>query len=274
MPRSNKLKSSTDAAPETVVEIVGSQQAYEHFLPDAEGLTAEEVRPLRADASLAYHNVKTGMDALLPLEKRIAVELPKVNLKSLRSLSDLALGVVFAVAQVDRGADGSMAVLLANARTIRDVLLASAEALAKSGVIPARAVEKIREGNGQIDTAQDCVDLGALFLKYAKEVKGKTAVTAAQVKAAAELGTELLKRLRRKGTKRTASASVTAAVDTRDRLWTLLVQRHQEIRRAGMWFWGDDVDAHVPPLQSRVMPPRKKKSPSAPAAKSESNGGG
>ena len=32
-----------------------------------------------------------------------------------------------------------------------------------------------------------------------------------------------------------------------------------------MWIWGDDVDAHVPPLQSRVMPTRKKKAIAAPA---------
>ena len=54
------------------------------------------------------------------------------------------------------------------ARELRDVLLASAEALAKSGVIPARPVAKIREGKGPIDSAQDCVDLSALFLKHAK----------------------------------------------------------------------------------------------------------
>jgi hypothetical protein len=270
----SKSKKSTDSEGEAPVETVGSQQAYEQFLSDAEALTVEDVRPLRADASLAYHNVKTGTDALLLVEKRIAAELPGVDLENLRSLSDLALGVVFAVAQVDRGADGSTAILLAKAREIRDVLLASAEALAKSGVIPARAVAKIREGKGAIDSAQDCVDLSALFRKYAKEVKGKTAVTPAQMKDAAEVGTALLTRLRRKGTKRKESASVTAAVATRDRLWTLLVRRHQEIRRAGMWLWGDDVDAHVPPLQSRVMPSRKKKAPAPPDAKPGSAGGG
>lgn len=199
------------------------------------------------------------------LEKRIAVELPTVDRKRLRSLSDLALGVAYAVAQVDRGADGSTAVLLAKARELREILLVSAEALAKSGVIPARPVAKIREGRGAIDSAQDCVDLSALFSKYSKEVKAKTAVTPAQRKDAAEVGTELLKRLRRKGTKRKDSAIVAAAVDARDRVWTLLVQRHDEARRAGMWIWGDEVDAHVPPLQSRAMPPRKKKAVEAPA---------
>ena len=276
-PKSNKpkvKKSKPAIAMATPLENVGSQQAYEHFRPVAEALPSGDLRAFRADASLAYHNVTAGRGALLAIEKRLAVELPTLSLTSLRSLSDLALGVVHAVAQVDRGADGSTAVLLAKARGVRDVLLASAEALAKSGVIPARAVAKIREGKGAIDSAQDCVDLSALFRKYAKEVKGKTAVTSAQMKEAAELGTELLKRLRRKGTKRKDSASVTAAVDTRDRLWTLLVQRHQEIRRAGMWIWGDEVDAHVPPLQSRVMAPRKKKAPAAPEAKPESNGDG
>jgi hypothetical protein len=265
-PETSKPTSATGPAPATPIELVGSQQAYEHVRPDAAALAADEVRAFRADASLAYHNVKTGVDALLAIETRIAAELPTLSLKGLRGLGDLALAVAYAVAQVDRGADGSTAVLLAKARELREIMLVSAEALAKSGVIPARAVEKIREGRGAIDSAQDCVDLAALFSKYSKDVKGKTAVTSAQRKDAAELGTELLKRLRRKGTKRKDSAIVAAAVEARDRVWTLLVQRHQEVRRAGMWIWGDDVDAHVPPLQSRAMPPRKKKGVEAPAA--------
>jgi hypothetical protein len=273
--KSKKLKSKSPEprAAEAPLENVGSQQAYDLFRPAAEALGSDELRPFRADALLAFHNVKAGTDALLAIEARLASELPTLRLTSLRSLPDLALGVAHAVAQVDRGADGSTAVLLSRARDLRDVLLSSAEALAKAGVIPSRPVEKIRAGRGPIDSAQDCVDLSALFRKHAKETKGKTAVTSAQIKDAAERGTELLKRLRRKGTKRKDSASVAAAVATRDRLWTLLVQRHQEIRRAGMWIWGDDVDAHVPPLQSRVMPPRKKKAPAAPDAKAAESDG-
>jgi hypothetical protein len=239
-------------------EITGSQKAYEHFLPAAKALSGEGIRLFRADASLAYHNVKAGVDAIAPLAE-IKSELPKVHTKMFLELPDLALAVVFAAAQIDRGTDGQTPALQAKASALRGVLLPAAEALAAAGVVPAREAQKIREGKGAIDTAQDCVDLGAFFVKHAKAAKGKTAVTAAQAKDAAETGTELLKRLKPKGTRRKDSAAVTDAVAARDRLWSLLAQRHDLLRRVGMWFWGEDVDAHVPPLQSRTAPPRKNK---------------
>lgn len=53
-----------------------------------------------------------------------------------------------------------------------------------------------------------------------------------------------------------------AAVAERDRLWTLLWNGYQQqARRAGMWLWLDDVDAFVPPLQSRVVHHAKKPAP-------------
>lgn len=62
--------------------------------------------------------------------------------------------------------------------------------------------------------------------------------------------------------------SVKRAVDTRDRLWTLLSSRHEaQLRRAGMWLWVDDVDGHVPPLLSSAR--RTKRA----AAEDDSPGG-
>jgi hypothetical protein len=104
------------------------------------------------------------------------------------------------------------------------------------------------------------VDLAALFIQHATGVRGKTPITAAQVREAAQTGTELLTLLRPKAAKRTRNGGALAAdaAAIRDRLWTLLVQQSRELRRVGMWLWVDEVDVHVPPLQSRVAPPRKK----------------
>ncbi|APR88075.1 hypothetical protein A7982_13424 [Minicystis rosea] len=264
-----KPKSSSKKQSSSTHEVVGSQKAYDDFLPAAQAIDASDVRPFRADASLAYHNVERGLDAVAGHIDRIKSELPKVSVSKLQQLSDIALAVMFASAQVDRGSDGATPGLLKRARELRDPLIKSADALAASGVIPARAVEKIHAGRGSIDLAQDCVDLAALFTKHAKEVKGKTAVNAAQIKEAAAVGTDLLKRLKRRGTKTKAQPGVTDAIDARDRLWTLLVLRHGELRRVGMWIWADDVDAHVPPLQSRAVASKK---PKADATKGAGNG--
>jgi hypothetical protein len=238
-------------------DVVGSQKAYEHYLPAAAAIDAAEVRPFRADASLAYHNIERALDSIAPFIDQIKEELPTIHVKELAELSELALAVMFAAAQVDRANDGSTPKLLVEARELRDLMLTGAEALAKAGLVPSREVARIREGNGLIDTAQDCVDLAALFLKHAKKVKGKTAVSKDDVKQAAKIGTELLRRLKPKGAKGKGPEGLAEAVANRDRLWTLLVKRHRELRRVGMWIWADEVDAHVPALQSRVA---KKKS--------------
>ncbi|MDC3988422.1 hypothetical protein [Polyangium jinanense] len=236
-------------------DIVGSQKAYDDFLPAAQDLPEADVRTFRADPSLAYHNVKSGLDAIAPHIARITEELPKVDVAALQTLDDLALAVIYAAAQVDRSSDGSTPALLEKARAHRDVLIKSADALAAAGLIPLRTVEKIRAGKGGIDLAQDCVDLAALFTKHAKDIKGKTAVTAASIKEAATIGTDLLKRVKPKGTK--SKDPALDSVKVRDRLWTLLVQRHRDLRRVGMWLWADDVDQHVPPLQSRNVTRKK-----------------
>jgi len=242
--------------PQPPLAVVGSQKAYEDLLPEAQAIPESEIRPFRADGSLAYHNVQRGLDAIAPHIDQIKVELPTVDLTRLQALGDLALAVIYAAAQVDRASDGSTPAFLEKARALRDVLVKSADALAASDIFPARAVERIREGRGSIDLAQDCVDLAALFKKYENEIQGKTAVTTAQIEDAATVGTELLTRLKPKGTKTKDPAE--AEANTRDRLWTLLVQGHRDLRRVGMWLWADEVDKHVPPLQSRKSSARKK----------------
>ncbi len=238
--------------------LVGSQKAYEDFLPAAAALAETDIRPFRADASVAYHNIVAGLEAITPLFTRIQVELPKVDITALQQLPDIALGLMFAVAQVDRSSDGTTAVLMEKARVSRNLLLKSAHALVAANILPAHVVDRIREGSGPIDLAQDNIDLAAVYTKHDTDIAGKTPVTAAQIVEAATIGTELLKRLKRKGTKSKDAAS--DEVDIRDRMWTLLVVQYRELRRVGLWFWVDDVDDHVPALQSRTIT-RKKSAP-------------
>ncbi|MBK9260687.1 MAG: hypothetical protein IPM54_12815 [Polyangiaceae bacterium] len=236
-------------------EVVGSQKAYEQYLSEAEALADADVRPFRADGSLALHNVEMGLDAISPHVDRIKAELPTVDVVALQKLPDLALAVIYAAAQVDRTSDGSTGALIDKARASRTLLLASAEALAVAGILPAHEVERIRSGTGPIDLAQDNVDLAALLTKHATAIAGKTAVTPEQVTEAAHVGTELLKRLKPKGTR--SKDPAIEAVALRDRFWTLLAMRHKELRRVGMWLWMDEVDRFVPALQSRTV--RRKK---------------
>ena len=261
----SRRKAQADAEPE-VPEIVGSQQDCERFSPAARALDVRDVKPFRGDPSLAYHNVAEGVEAVLERKEQVRDELPTADLDAIEALPNVALAVCFAASQVDRGAVPASEInaRLARARELRDLLLSGAVALKKAKVLPARAVEKIEAGRGAIDAAQDLVDLAALYTGNAAALRGKTVISAAEIREAAALGTELLTMLRPKSARRTrkAPAEVVNAVELRDRLGTLLIQGHDRLRRVGMWLWGEEVSDHVPLLQSRVVN-RKKKKPAA-----------
>ena len=175
-----------------------------------------------------------------------------------------ALGVLFAANRIDRTSTGAIGELQARASALRSLLLTSADALAQAGVLSMRDIDKIRAGRGWIDAATDCIELAALFRNNAAALRGKTAVTAAQVMESARVGTELLGRLKPKGTPKTSNG-LKAEVDLRDRFWTLLVNRYEVLRRAGGWLFGmDHMDENVPAIQSRQRT-KTKKAPLAPA---------
>ena len=104
-------------------------------------------------------------------------------------------------------------------------------------------------------TANDCVALVAVFRKYAKDTVGKTAITAADIAEADEVGSKLQTLLKPKGTPadNRLPPALATAVETRNRFWTLVEQRHEQMWRIGAWLWGHAVDEHVPPLQSRTV---------------------
>jgi hypothetical protein len=123
-------------------------------------------------------------------------------------------------------------------------------------------VKKIERGKGRKDMGQDAVDLAALYRRHAEAIAGKTPVTDEQVSEAATLGSELAGLVKPKGARRAAPPTALAeALGRRDRLWTLIIERHRRLRQAGAYLWVEALDEHVPPLGSRLHVKRKKKTP-------------
>ena len=250
------------AAPPPAAPSAGSAEHYQRFLPAAQALPPAEVRPLRLDFALALANAQRGVAAVLAHRDRLRAELPKLSLAAIDGLGGLGLAVTYAAGQVQRyapAATGTRA-LLAQAQELRALLLASAEALARSGGLAPATVAKIREGRGPIDAAGDCVALAALFRRHSAAVRNKTPVTAAQLEQAAAVGSRLLAVLSPKGARRGPVAEVAAATLIRDRLWTLFDQTwEREVWRAGAWLFGREVENRVPLLASRVVAKRPAK---------------
>jgi hypothetical protein len=265
--RARTNESAGPAAEAAPPAVVGSQKAFLDFLPQAEKLGAGEVVGYRADAALAYHNVAAGWRSVAPLAARVRDELPKVDWRELEALLDLASAVVFAAAQVDSrpASPGEISKQLAQARPLRAMLLASADAVAKKGLIPVREVQRIQAGQGQRDTAQDCIDLAALWSRYPDAFRHRSPAEPSDLTQAAQLGSALIAVLKPKGAKRQATVRAPGA-EARDRLWTLLQRRHDMLRRVGGYLWGDAaLDEHVPSLQARLPTGKRSAVPEEPA---------
>lgn len=249
---------------------VGSEAAYQRYLPLAQKIPASEVLSYRLDPVLAHHNAQLALAALSPHKDALKKALPLLDHSALFDVAELAQAVVFADLSVEGKVRslGETRTLLTEASQLRALLLSTAEALALAGVWKSQAVDKIRSGSGPIDLAQDCIELAALFGKSDLALSAQKLVRAEHLQRASELGTLLLGRLqpgsaRKKGAARNDAAQVAA----RDRLATLLWQRYRDVRRAAYYLWGDALDAHVPALQTRRRSrPSSAKSPSAPIA--------
>ncbi len=268
--KQKSARGATDGAPAAT----GSAAEFERFLPEALKLDRRAVLPLNADVSLALGNAKRGVDALLARPSELK-GLPGVSVARIKSLSQLGLALAFSAGRVERFAPPPTGIKgkLSRLHQLRGMLLDSAQALASAGLVPEGAVRQIRHGRGGIDAAGDCVALAALFRKYPAALK-KAPVSAADVKEAAALGTELIGVLKPKSARRVDGRSIKQARDERDRLWTLFVQRwEQDVWRVGAWIFGRKVGQHVPPLLSHTQrrSAGKAKAKAKPKAKAKGN---
>jgi hypothetical protein len=244
---------------ETVSE---GQDEFEAFIDEARA--SKVVGVFRLDPVVAQQNVDDGVATLRAVgDARIRRELPTFDLKSIDRAEKLARAVAFAARRAEQTTGEKSGPLIAEVTKLRAKLLTAAVAFAAQGLIPQDKVDKIREGTGPIDAAQDCVDLAALFKKHAAKLEGKSPVAPADITRAAALGAELLGKLRPKGSRRAVrSKEQQAASRDRDALGTLLAVTYDPLRRAGKWLFGADSD-DVPPLGSRTVTRKKKVTPAA-----------
>lgn len=247
-----KKRGATKRMPQA--ELVDPKRALiERFRPDADEIHAKSVKRFRADLKILRHNLARGLEAVFAHEARIRQALPEVRLEDLRSLMDLCFALGFAAddAREARRSPGELPELLTEARTLRKLMLTSAEGLALAGVVDKYWISQIRRGNGPYDTAMDCMELADLFETHKDAIAGQSPITRDHVRRALELGEELHTRLTPMKAMPRPKAETLHAIELRDRLYTLLVMRHEELWKVGAYLFGFAVEAHVPLLQTR-----------------------
>lgn len=256
-PKTSRSKSKSASSPVVASPPPPASLAapYTRFASLAEQLPAEQVVPCRLDVNLIFANVQAGLAAVLPHTTRLTSELPMLHVEQFPELEELAGALLHAAAQTAVSAAPikreQLDKMLARLHELREPMLLCAEALALLNLIPKRRVEQIRSGKGAFDAAQDGVALADLFGEFAAVLHHKHPFTDTQFTEIAELGHTLMRVIVPDGARVAPSPQAIAAAATRDRLYTLLLIRHTDLRRAGFYLFADDVDQKVPVLGAR-----------------------
>jgi len=249
--------------------IEGNLDAVQIHRGRAAALRLDEVLRFGADPHLAHHNMLAARAALLAARADVDATGFAVDWARVEGVESLALAVIYAAGRVpaDPRTTGELLALLAEARPLRALLLSNARTLSLVGRCSPEEVARIERGRGAVDSATDLIDLATLHAN--RELTGAgSAVTAAQLKRAKALGTEIVQKVRPAGASRASArtADQQNAVALRDRLWTLLVQTHDYFERIAGARWGRDLGKHVPRLQARYVAKKRAKKSAEPVA--------
>lgn len=260
-------KSTKKTAAKPAAKQLDAGGEYERFLPDAKALTKSAVLPYRLDPDIAIANVRTAMKVFDAHRDEITKHLPKIDIKTLESLPALALATKRSamIAEEKVPTEKLVSQKLAEARQLRSTLLPVVAGLASTGLVPRQTYLDIVKGRGARDTAGDCVAIADVFRKHKDAIKGKHAADAGSIDKAASVGSWLLQELRAPGAKAPKAAAPAPAVDTRNRLATLLVERYGKLQAVAHYFEGADYESVAPPLMSRqTAKPSRGKNKDAP----------
>jgi hypothetical protein len=233
------------------------QSLYAKYVPIAMNLSPSSVVVFRGDVRVALVNIKIGIQSVLGTPEQIARardHLPLVPIDDVLELPDMARALLFAIGKVvtRKVSAGEIDAAVQAIRGPRQQMLAFAELLAERGKLDKSLVANIRKGSGKCDMAQDGVDLAGLYTDNAAKIAGLHPFSVVEIDALRRDSEWLLEHLTPTGARKAMPAK-NEADDVRDRLWTMIAQRHPYLRTVGHYFLGDDFERGTPKLQSRIV---------------------
>ncbi|UQA60209.1 hypothetical protein [Polyangium aurulentum] len=240
--------------PNSPFETDDAESAFKHFSPLVDTIPEADLDAYNADADIVRVNARRGTDAIRPHLGQIEKALPLVPLHELLEIPSLALALGFAAARVFTPASPQqIKARQASLRPARELTLRQLEILAELSLVPADRVRHIRANRGSIDEADDAVAIVAFYGEHKQALAGKHPFDDAYLQKLADDGNWLVAQLTPVNAKPAKSGKSPDAL-VRDRLWTELNRRYDELYKAGVVIWGRrKVDEHVPSLFARQV---------------------
>jgi hypothetical protein len=196
------------------------------------------------------------------LRELIASSLPTFDLAHVDNLPLLARGLReahTALELCERG-DPDLPRLAAIGFELRRSLVIAARALVAHRYLDARPLKHLHRPSGYVHLAADLDLLAEIFRQAWPRIRGKTAITLANLHRAETLAFKLSQR---GGARRRTPLALREARDRRARAFTLAVTSYEEARAAVQFLRRaeGDADHFAPPLVRRKRPPRPRNRP-------------
>lgn len=226
----------------------------EQFVPQAKEVQKVSSAPVGREL-LVLHNAEDGYDAVQEHREELEKDLPNARWDLIDAIPALALALAFVSARAARISKQTkrLADLIPRVWELRRMLLHAIGGGVLLGIIPEEDERNIRAGSGLTDAVKDLVALVALWEEYKSQLLGKCIVTQELADEAHALAKLVLPQLKQEGSLRQSTPDPSEVEELRDRLWSLLVEYHEHLVRAGAWKWGTSVTSHVRPLLARQV---------------------
>jgi hypothetical protein len=251
-----KTKPTRSATPVDPILAETAPAAFASILAEIEAVPASALRRNNLDMARSARRGLAVAERLVPLLPELA-ELPRLDRRAVASLRIRALAVLHADELVQEGgaaARAHLAVLLAEATPLRELMLSSAETLAVAGYVSRERVAAIRSGKGHVDLAVDVQALGRLYRELWPRVHDKVPVTREMVERAIALSAQLQQALGiREIDDEEPLVEPTGPLHLRAQAFALFTQAYDECRRAVAYLrWHEgDAEVIVPSLYPR-----------------------
>ena len=246
-----------------------STAAFERVLPEARSLKADKVQPLNAEAPAVASRVLGAIPNILAMRDEIARQAPLIPIDRLEQLETYAHALQEAHVRClsTRKTPTDLRALGEQGDLLRDTLRVDCKALVKRGVIDGDRLAACQGQPGYKIIATELGILVSVMQSCWPQIEGKSAVSAADLERARGIAEALLAF---SGAREQSPAQrAAAAVDVRDRIFTLLVENYAIAQRVIQFLRFDEGDAEkfVPSLfGTRHSSSRKDEPERAPVA--------
>jgi hypothetical protein len=254
-PKSPKPAKANAAKPGVPAE---AAKAFAEVEPVLAALSPGDFAPINTDIPRAVA-IAVGAVPHIAKLRGAAAKLPDFDITNIDRLGTYALAAWYAhLLALPETAASALAPLLEEARPLREDLLLTAELLAYKGYFDREAVQNIRAGQGNLDTANDLVALAALFAAGWSEVENRSPVEWTQVERAAQLGPRILVALGAREHPGVTAPNPQDPAERRVRAFTVFTHAYDQCRRAVTFLRWDEGDAdEIAPSLFAHRGPRK-----------------